>query len=112
MIYRKIIYTLLCFLIIPSFTFAQVVLQGVITDAETKQPLIGANVVIKELNRGISTNSQGQFQFENIRPGTYTLRVTFVGYHDEKLKIDLTEDQKQVVIQMNIFKLKLPLAIG
>jgi len=101
MIYRKFIYTLLFYLIIPSFAFAQVVLQGVVTDSETRQPLIGANIVIKELNRGISTNNQGQFQFENVRPGTYTLRVTFVGYHNEKLKIDLTEDQKHIVIQMN-----------
>ena len=60
---------------------AQSTLQGIVLDAESKEVLIGANIVIQELNRGISTNQKGEFQFENIKKKEYNLQVSFVGYY-------------------------------
>ena len=49
-------------------------------------PLSEANIVIRELQRGISTNIKGEFEFENINKGDYTLYISFIGYHDKKVK--------------------------
>jgi iron complex outermembrane receptor protein len=57
-------------------------LQGTITDAETKEILTGANVVIasKEVETGTSTNLKGEYRFHNLLAGRYLLTVTYIGY--------------------------------
>jgi hypothetical protein len=55
-------------------------LAGVITDATTKEPLIGANVVIVGTELGAATNIDGKYFVLNIVPGTYDVKISFVGY--------------------------------
>lgn len=60
-------------------------LQGVISDNSTSQTLEGANVTIKDINndnrfKGTATDKNGFYQIGSIRPGTYELRVSFLGY--------------------------------
>ncbi|HSH52888.1 MAG TPA: carboxypeptidase-like regulatory domain-containing protein, partial [Bacteroidales bacterium] len=100
MLLKRFIYTTLLIFILPCFSIAQNILKGVVSDSETSKPLVGANIVIKELNRGTSTNQQGQFQFEKLNKGDYTLRVSYVGYHDQKFKINLTDEETFVEINM------------
>lgn len=98
--FKNLFFTVLLSLIIPSIAIAQSILNGTIVDSETKEPLAGANIVIKELNRGIATNNEGQFRFENLEKGDYTLHITFIGYHDQKLKIDITDKETFLEIKM------------
>ncbi len=58
-------------------------IAGRITDAQTGETLIGANVFILESAQGASTNLEGEFIILNVRPGTYTLRVTYIGYQTQ-----------------------------
>jgi hypothetical protein len=71
---------------VNAATFNQVV-RGTITDRDTKQPIIGANVVLVNRNPiiGASTNENGEFRLENIKTGRITLCVTCLGY--EKLTV-------------------------
>src|SRR5699024_5468119 len=39
-------------------------------------------VLLVEISRGAATNLQGEYTIENVDPGTYTMRVSFVGYKD------------------------------
>lgn len=55
-------------------------IEGIVTDAETGNTIPGANVLLLEVNRGAATNTEGHYEIDNVEPGTYTLRVTFVGY--------------------------------
>ncbi|MCF7808855.1 MAG: TonB-dependent receptor [Candidatus Marinimicrobia bacterium] len=55
-------------------------LQGTITDSETGEALIGANVIVLENNTGSATDLEGYYFVQNIRPGVYTLRVSYIGY--------------------------------
>ncbi|MBI1937140.1 MAG: TonB-dependent receptor [Ignavibacteriales bacterium] len=70
-------------------------LAGKIVDSETKEPLIGANVVLQGTNHGAAADIEGDYYINNIPPGVYTVVVSSVGYHKvtiEKvlIKIDLT----------------------
>jgi iron complex outermembrane recepter protein len=47
---------------------------------EGGQPLPQARVVITEINRATVTAGDGTFTFRNVRPGTYHLDVTLLGY--------------------------------
>jgi hypothetical protein len=68
---------------------------GRITDSETKEPIIGANVVIEGTYLGAAADANGEYLIANVPPGVYKLVVTCVGYPKttvEKvhIKIDLT----------------------
>lgn len=55
-------------------------IRGQVIDAKTQETLPGANVYIQELQRGSTTNSEGEFEIIGVRAGQYTLQVSFVGY--------------------------------
>lgn len=56
---------------------------GRVTDADTGEPLPGVNVVVEELATGAATDVEGRYTISGLRPGTYTLRASFVGYEDQ-----------------------------
>lgn len=53
---------------------------GVIKDAESGEPLIGANVVVKGFPIGAASNYDGKFEIENIPPGKIDLEISMIGY--------------------------------
>lgn len=59
------------------------------------QPLSGANVYLVESSQGSAADSDGRYAIKNIKPGTYTVRVTFVGY--QRLRETITFSAGQVV---------------
>ncbi|MCS3712859.1 iron complex outermembrane receptor protein [Salinibacter ruber] len=54
-------------------------LTGTVEDANGA-PLPGANVVLLDSDYGTAAGADGSYSITGIDPGTYTLRVTFVGY--------------------------------
>ncbi|AKD55422.1 TonB-dependent receptor [Spirosoma radiotolerans] len=64
-------------------------LQGQILGQDTKQPLVGATVYIRELKMGAVADSVGSFQLNQVCPGKYTLDVQFVGYITSTLLIQV-----------------------
>lgn len=71
--------------------------NGYITDSETGETLISANVAILELNRGTSTNTSGYFSITNLEPGTYTLIGSYIGYRQYEQEITLSAGETQRV---------------
>jgi len=55
-------------------------IAGKVTDAETGDPLIGANVIVEGTNLGGATDTEGDYFVLGVAPGTYELRVTMMGY--------------------------------
>lgn len=73
---------LLLALAIPTLTFAQYgKMSGKVTDHETKEPLVGATVILEGTALGASTDINGQYVILNVSAGTYTVKVSYVGYH-------------------------------
>ena len=55
-------------------------IAGTVTDAESGKVLPGVNVVVQELDRGAATDEEGTYTINEVPPGTYTIRASFVGY--------------------------------
>ena len=55
-------------------------LSGFITDQETGEALIGANVFIVETGNGMSTDKNGYYVLQKISSGNYILMVSYIGY--------------------------------
>ncbi len=85
--------SLLLYFIIQGFcSFASGVLQGTIF-SESNEALIGAHVYITEIAKGTIANSLGQFQFQNIKSGKYTVEISFIGFETQKLTIEIKDGQ-------------------
>jgi iron complex outermembrane receptor protein len=73
---------LLGFLLLPAPGLGQDTgrLAGTVRDADTDDPLPGANVTIVDTNMGTTTATDGTFRLADLSAGTYEVRVSFVGY--------------------------------
>src|SRR5690554_3007239 len=72
-------------------------ISGKVTDANTGEPLIGANVLVEGTTMGAATDLDGYYVILNIPPGTYTLRISSIGYTtqtvvDVRVSIDQTTE--------------------
>ena len=55
-------------------------ITGVVTDAETSQPIIGVTVAVQGTTWGAITDQDGRYTILNVPVGTYTLVLSAVGY--------------------------------
>ena len=55
-------------------------IMGSIRDAETGEPLPGANVVVRGLATGATSQQDGAFSLEHVPPGSVQIVASFVGY--------------------------------
>lgn len=60
---------------------------GTIRDAETKETLIGANIIIKDTNIGTATDLNGNFSLNAARTPPYEILITYTGYPDKIIKV-------------------------
>lgn len=65
---------------------------GNVKDAETGLPLAGANVSVINTLIGASTDVNGHFKINRVPIGSQTIKVSFIGYSAERIKIDVAED--------------------
>ncbi|MGK9475373.1 TonB-dependent receptor [Melioribacter sp. OK-6-Me] len=80
-----------------SLVFAQVgKLAGKVMDTEG-HTLIGANVYIKELSIGSTTDNNGNFTILNLEKGKYSLRVSYLGYQAKEEKVEIIANRTTFV---------------
>lgn len=87
-VYRMLLF-LGIWLLFHAFLFAQSgrvtgKLEGIITDSQSGEALIGANVVLVGTYMGATTDEDGYFVVLNIPAGTYEVEVSYLGYHTKK----------------------------
>ena len=81
--------------------FGQINLTGVVKgDGEA---LAGASVVIEKSFYGVSTQANGSFEFKNLKPGNYTLLVSFIGFEPQKIDLQLSASKNiEVDLKPNV----------
>ncbi len=94
------IWTLIIGFIVTNISMAQV--GGVVTDAESKEPLSNATVILKSdaFNEAAQTNLKGEFYFSKIAKGNYTLTVSYVGYETSVIRFDTKSEQNLSAIHV------------
>lgn len=73
-------------------------IKGTIKDITTNEPLIGASVMAKPGVGGV-TDIEGNYSFK-IEPGAYTLKVNYVGYSAQEIKVKVVD--KDVVANFSL----------
>jgi outer membrane receptor for ferrienterochelin and colicin len=106
---KKVFFILI---IVGSNLFAGITgkLVGTVKDAQTKEPLVRANVLLVGTNLGAATDANGKFVILNIPPGVYSVRVSLIGYEtvvvenvkiivDQTTEINVTMKSTDIILQ-------------
>ncbi len=94
---KKII-PILIFILLGNFAYAQTTVSGKITDAETQNPLIGANVVIKGRLTGAVTDNNGSFELSTTAKYPITLSISMIGYARQEIQVT---DDKPIAVALS-----------
>ncbi len=99
--FKKVLLSLAFCLVVAPFAFAQSgTLSGVITDARTGEELPGVNVFIQDVGLGAATNIDGEYTISGVPYGTYTVRVTYIGYGTVRETVEI--DQPTQTLDLSI----------
>jgi iron complex outermembrane recepter protein len=72
--------------------YAQFSLSGTVTDKQTGEGLVGANIIINEAHTNAVTDATGHFSITNLSSGNYTVQVSFIGYTTHRQQLELKEN--------------------
>ncbi len=90
---KKNLFSLLlvvCFMAFGQMAMAQGTVKGIIQDADTDEPLIGATVMVEGTTTGATTNLDGAFTMD-VAAGAQTLIFRFVGYASETKELTIQD---------------------
>ncbi len=89
--YIKLLLSLLLFLPVSLLSAQNGGIAGKVIEADSGFEVIGGNVVIKGTGTGGSTDLDGNYQINDLEPGTYTIECSYIGFE--------TKDILDVVVQ-------------
>ncbi len=103
-----------CFLFLLTlpilpFVYAQApaltqTIRGVVLDQDSRQPIIGANVVVLGSNplQGAATDLDGRFRLAEVPVGRADLAFSYVGYEERVLPNIVVNSAHEVVLQVEL----------
>lgn len=94
-LYSKIVFILF---LTTSTLFAQAngTIKGTIIDSENGEPVFGATIVVRSLNKFAKTDFDGKYTLA-LPPGNYDIEFQMYGYGPQNRKVNLTAGQNQSV---------------
>jgi hypothetical protein len=86
---RSLCVVFLAIIVLSSMLNAQTnpgSISGRVLDLKTKEPMVGANVILEGTLFGAATDESGRFKILNVPTGKYTLKITYIGYAAKTVK--------------------------
>ncbi len=83
---------LLVVLLLPASVWAQTVVTGKVTDAQTNEALVGANITVPGTNLGTTTNVDGEYRLQ-LSQTPARLKVSYVGFSTQQVAISGEQDE-------------------
>ncbi|WP_138431771.1 TonB-dependent receptor [Fodinibius saliphilus] len=88
----------LCFLMAMSTTLVAQTITGMVIDAQSNEPLPGANIIQLDTKNGISADENGAFTLSLKEGASSKIKVTFVGFKSKT--IDTTKRGGELTISL------------
>lgn len=85
---NRIAFALIAFICFSLQTMANVI-EGTVIDRSNNEALIGATIQVIGTTKGTVTDFNGHYILE-INPGTFTLKIKYVGYKDFQQEVEVT----------------------
>jgi len=58
-------------------------IEGVISDKKTGETLVGATIILAGTTIGTTSDLDGKYILDNLKPGTYNISVNFISYQQQ-----------------------------
>ena len=81
------------------------IISGYIEDEKTGEVLVGATIMVNQINAGTSSNGYGFFSLE-LEEGNYELTISYLGYQRNKRQIDLKQNERVKIKMLPSLTLK------
>ena len=98
---RKLIGLLSLLFFVLNSIAQDAILSGQIIDSKDNEPLIGANVILKN-GKGVSTDTNGNYSI-SMAVGKYEITYKYIGYSDQVMKVNLGSGE-QKIINISLFE--------
>lgn len=80
---------------------ATTIITGSIADENSGESLVGVEVSIKGTNIKTYTDFDGNFKFENLKPGEYTLSTNYISYKKQLQSLNTANENKSLKIKLH-----------
>ena len=85
--FKQVMGIMALLMLVATITFAQTTISGKITDSESGEALIGANILIKGTYSGTTTDLSGDFSLSTSQDLPLTLVVSYAGYTSQDVEV-------------------------
>jgi hypothetical protein len=79
----------------PRSAQASATLSGFVRDSVSGETLVGASVLVRETRFGTITNKSGFYSLGSLPAGTYTLRLSYVGYTTREVALSIGANESR-----------------
>lgn len=86
------------FLLLQVGSLYSAQIEGIVTDHESGDSLGFAEIQLVELNRGVVAHVNGEYHFQRLPAGNFTIRVSRIGYRVETRRVSLAYNE---VLKLN-----------
>ncbi|KAB1067294.1 hypothetical protein F6U93_12845 [Tamlana haliotis] len=105
----RILYTLLFMSLCSSVWSQEASIQGNIINHNTKEPVAGARILIKDSEIAQQSNEAGEFLIEHHIPlGKITVFIEMKGYSSRKFDVDILEGKRATIKNIILYPRKSP----
>jgi len=80
---------------------AQAILYGQVSDQKSGESLVGTQIFIPELQKGIVSDKDGNFTINNLPMGIFSIQISYIGYATQTKKITLKEGKQEFNIMLS-----------
>lgn len=97
----SVLFVSLCLIHSAAAQSGKAAITGKVLDAETGEGLPGVNVQVLGTVLGASTNLDGEFEIPRVPFGTYTLRVSMIGYAKKNIRnVRVTDETQPLTVEL------------
>ena len=76
-------------------------LSGRVFDTESGEALPGANIIVEKTTTGTTTDDDGRFSLNNVPADTCYLKVSFLGYETQLIRLEPSSGNSQVSVRLS-----------
>jgi hypothetical protein len=85
---------------------------GIVVDANSGEPIVGATVMLKGTNIGILTNFEGKYSINIPSSGKQILIFSLIGYHQQEISVEPDKNIVNVNLEADAFVLDEIIVVG
>jgi len=89
--------SLFCLGALQSFAQQSGALTGTVKESATNEALVGATIVVKGTLIGTTTDLSGTYLLESIKPGTYEVIASYVGYSSVEMPVTVKPGETAII---------------